>query len=116
VDGVKGPGKCMNSFTAVTPVLLADGTSKPIGDIKVGDKVLSTDPETGEDAAEEVEVLHDNLDHDFVDLTVKLADGTTSVINTTRTTPSGTRATVSGRTPRICRSIITCVMRTVMTR
>ncbi|WIN00700.1 RHS repeat-associated core domain-containing protein [Actinoplanes oblitus] len=83
VDGVKGPGKCMHSFTAVTPVLLANGDSKPIGDIEVGDEVLATDPQTGQNAAEQVEVLHDNVDEDFADLTVQLTDGTSSVINTT---------------------------------
>jgi hypothetical protein len=83
VDGVKGPGKCSHSFTAATPVLLADGTGKPISDIELGDEVLSTDPQTGQNAAEQVEVLHDNLDHDLVDLTVKLPDGSLPVINTT---------------------------------
>ena len=39
---------CMRSFSADTPVLLADGTAKPISEIEVGDKVLATDPETGE--------------------------------------------------------------------
>ncbi|MBO2458110.1 polymorphic toxin-type HINT domain-containing protein [Actinomadura violacea] len=43
-----------NSFVPGTPVLLADGTSKPIEDIKVGDKVLATDPETGKTTAEPV--------------------------------------------------------------
>ncbi|MBL7496454.1 DNRLRE domain-containing protein [Frankia sp. CNm7] len=38
---------CKNSFTPDTPVLLADGTSKPIADIDVGDRVLATDPVTG---------------------------------------------------------------------
>ncbi|WP_285780842.1 polymorphic toxin-type HINT domain-containing protein, partial [Microtetraspora sp. NBRC 13810] len=36
-----------NSFVPGTPVLMADGTSKPIEDVKVGDHVLATDPETG---------------------------------------------------------------------
>ncbi|WP_308295673.1 RHS repeat-associated core domain-containing protein [Streptomyces odontomachi] len=37
-----------NSFTGDTPVLMADGTTKPIKDVQVGDEVASTDPETGE--------------------------------------------------------------------
>ena len=36
-----------NSFTPDTGVLMADGTTKLIKDIKPGDKVLATDPETG---------------------------------------------------------------------
>ncbi|NYG58766.1 RHS repeat-associated protein [Nocardioides daedukensis] len=39
---------CLNSFTGTTLVLMADGTKKPIKDVKVGDKVMATDPETGE--------------------------------------------------------------------
>ncbi|MFG2006513.1 polymorphic toxin-type HINT domain-containing protein [Spirillospora sp. NPDC048911] len=35
------------SFLASTAVLLSNGTSKAIDQIKVGDKVLATDPETG---------------------------------------------------------------------
>lgn len=41
-----GKGAC-NSFTPDTRVLMADGTSKAIKDVKIGDKVLATDPETG---------------------------------------------------------------------
>jgi hypothetical protein len=33
-----------NSFTAGTPVLLADGTQRPISQIAVGDRVVSADP------------------------------------------------------------------------
>ncbi|WP_035919665.1 polymorphic toxin-type HINT domain-containing protein, partial [Knoellia sinensis] len=42
------------SFTGTTTVLMGDGTKKPIEDIKVGDKVLATDPETGEQEARTV--------------------------------------------------------------
>ena len=35
-----------NSFVSGTPVLLADGSSKPIEEISIGDKVRSFDPET----------------------------------------------------------------------
>jgi RHS repeat-associated protein len=40
-------GSGRRSFAADTPVLLADGTTKPIEDIRVGDRVIATDPETG---------------------------------------------------------------------
>lgn len=50
-DGVKtGARACRagpNSFSGDTAVLMADGSSKPIAKVKVGDKVLATDPETG---------------------------------------------------------------------
>jgi hypothetical protein len=47
--GAARKAKCAlsNSFTPATLVLLADGTSKPIEDIEIGDLVLATDPETG---------------------------------------------------------------------
>jgi hypothetical protein len=39
---------CMaKSFSGDTRVLMADGSAKPIKDIKVGDKVLATDPKNG---------------------------------------------------------------------
>ncbi|QUX29575.1 type IV secretion protein Rhs [Nocardiopsis akebiae] len=40
---------CRNSFIEGTLVLLADGTYKPIEDLTIGDEVLATDPETGEE-------------------------------------------------------------------
>jgi RHS repeat-associated protein len=36
------------SFSGETRVLMADGTTKPISEIEVGDEVLAYDPETGE--------------------------------------------------------------------
>ncbi|MER6091734.1 polymorphic toxin-type HINT domain-containing protein [Streptomyces bluensis] len=39
-------GGC-NSFKSGTRVLMADGTTKAIEDVKIGDKVKATDPETG---------------------------------------------------------------------
>ncbi|MEU6426623.1 RHS repeat-associated core domain-containing protein [Microbispora sp. NPDC046973] len=51
-------GRCLlNSFTADTPVVMADGSRKPISAVRVGDKVLAADPETGETRAEEVTAL-----------------------------------------------------------
>ncbi|MEU8401864.1 SpvB/TcaC N-terminal domain-containing protein [Nonomuraea sp. NPDC048892] len=47
-------GGCLNSFTPGTDVLMADGTTKPIEDVEVGDQVLATDPETGETGAKTV--------------------------------------------------------------
>ncbi|MFG1870234.1 polymorphic toxin-type HINT domain-containing protein [Micromonospora arborensis] len=43
-----------NSFIPGTPVLLADGTSRAIEDVRVGDRVLATDPYTGDSKPEAV--------------------------------------------------------------
>ncbi|MFI5736557.1 polymorphic toxin-type HINT domain-containing protein [Kribbella sp. NPDC051587] len=46
--------KAFCSFAGATGVLMADGSAKAIKDIKPGDKVLATDPTTGERAAKTV--------------------------------------------------------------
>lgn len=52
-------GSCSlpNSFTGDTPVLMADGTRKPIKDVEVGDTILATDPETGDTGPRKVTAL-----------------------------------------------------------
>jgi hypothetical protein len=82
----EGGGSCPvpnHSFDPSTPVLMADGSTKPIKDVKVGDKVESNDPKTGSDKAEPVVLLHDNHDTDLADVTVESSDGTTTVLHTT---------------------------------
>jgi hypothetical protein len=52
------------SFSATTPVLMADGGSKPIGTIQPGDTVAATDPDTGDTHARTVTGVwhhHDTL-------------------------------------------------------
>ncbi|WP_402462181.1 polymorphic toxin-type HINT domain-containing protein [Isoptericola aurantiacus] len=63
-----------NSFDAGTLVLMADGTRRAIEDVGLGDEVIATDPETGEQGPREVIDLirHGGL-HTMVD--VELADG-----------------------------------------
>ncbi|MFJ4463608.1 polymorphic toxin-type HINT domain-containing protein, partial [Streptomyces sp. NPDC088928] len=71
--GTMRAGSCLarNSFTADTPVLMADGTRKPIRDIKTGDKVLATDPQTGETGPRTVTTLIEgNGEKQLVDLTI----------------------------------------------
>ncbi|RSM77061.1 hypothetical protein DL991_21155 [Amycolatopsis sp. WAC 01375] len=48
-DKADADTRCLtpNSFVPGTPVLLADGTYKPIEQVTLGDRVLSTDPVTG---------------------------------------------------------------------
>ncbi|MGH2755947.1 MAG: polymorphic toxin-type HINT domain-containing protein, partial [Actinomycetota bacterium] len=69
------------SFAGATTVLMADGTRKRIEDVEVGDRVIATDPETGEQAAKAVEhvFVHDDT---VIDLVV---DG--EVITTTEDHP-----------------------------
>ncbi|WP_240958518.1 RHS repeat-associated core domain-containing protein [Streptomyces barkulensis] len=73
-----------HSFLPGTDVLLADGTTKNIEDVEIGDKVVVTDPETGETATREVvaTILTEDDKH-FVDLTITTEDGPASLVSTT---------------------------------
>jgi hypothetical protein len=65
-----------NSFLPGTLVLMGDGTTKPIEDIKAGDKVLATDPETGETGIRTVTApLKDIAEKRLVRVTID-SDGT----------------------------------------
>jgi hypothetical protein len=50
------------SFTGDTEVLMVDGTHKPIEDIKIGEQVRATDPETGESGAGTITTVWHHLD------------------------------------------------------
>ncbi|WP_107501039.1 RHS repeat-associated core domain-containing protein, partial [Streptomyces thermovulgaris] len=66
--------KCeRNSFTPGTKVLMADGSTKPIEDVEIGDKVLATDPKTGETAVETVtaEIKGEGVKH-LVEVTIDI--------------------------------------------
>jgi RHS repeat-associated protein len=64
VDGIKGVRKAerdlaevaggCNSFVPGTKILLADGSSKPIEEVAVGDKVKASDPQAGKFSAQSV--------------------------------------------------------------
>ncbi|MFJ9034802.1 polymorphic toxin-type HINT domain-containing protein [Streptomyces sp. NPDC102274] len=110
-------------FLAGTPILLADGTTKNIEDIQVGDKVLSTNPTTGETNAQPVtELLPSEGDKKLNELTITTADGNQKItataehpfwipkanawINaadlkpgTTLSTPNGTTAKIANNRP-----------------
>src|SRR5690606_13556465 len=43
-----------NSFTADTRVVLADGSSKPIGQLQPGEQVLATDETTGQSTVRQI--------------------------------------------------------------
>ncbi|MFC4116586.1 polymorphic toxin-type HINT domain-containing protein [Nonomuraea zeae] len=55
--GLNGCTPSGNSFVPGTRVLMADGSHQPIEDVKVGDRVIATDPVTGITAAKPVTTL-----------------------------------------------------------
>lgn len=68
--------KTCNSFVANTPVLMADGSTKPIQEVQIGDKVLATDPTTGETGSRDVtDLIAGTGDKELVKITVD-TDGT----------------------------------------
>ena len=76
-----------HSFDPATAVLLADGTTKPIGEVELGDRVAATDPATGTTTAGTVTALHANVDTDLTDVTVTNGDGDRTTIHTTQHHP-----------------------------
>lgn len=73
VSGSLGAAGCgaPHSFTASTDVVMADGSSKPIDQVKVGDKTKDSVPGlkgTQTHTVEKAIVTH--TDHDFVDVTI----------------------------------------------
>ncbi|MET9323602.1 polymorphic toxin-type HINT domain-containing protein [Streptomyces sp. NPDC003038] len=60
-----------NSFPAGTTVQMADGTTKAIEEIRIGDTVMATDPQTGETRPKQVTAtITTPDDKDFTDLTL----------------------------------------------
>jgi hypothetical protein len=71
------------SFDPDTLVLMADGTTKRIGDLQPGDKVQAANPDTGKHKGPRtVTATLINHDHDLIDLTVETSPGHTSVLHT----------------------------------
>ncbi|MFJ9083830.1 polymorphic toxin-type HINT domain-containing protein [Streptomyces sp. NPDC102384] len=69
------PAGC-NCFLAGTDVLMADGATKNIEDVKVGDKVRTTDPETGETRTRKVtRLIHVDSDKHFNKLSIATTEG-----------------------------------------
>ncbi len=61
----------LNSFPTGTSVQMADGTTKEIQDVRTGDTVLATDPQTGETRPQQVTAtITTPDDKDFTDLTL----------------------------------------------
>ncbi|WP_232237285.1 polymorphic toxin-type HINT domain-containing protein [Actinoalloteichus fjordicus] len=77
-----------NSFAAGTEVLMADGSTKPIEDVEVGDEVLAADPTTGDTSVQPVTatIVGDGVKH-LVDITITTEDGGTDTITATAEHP-----------------------------
>ncbi|KPM55134.1 hypothetical protein ACG83_17630 [Frankia sp. R43] len=71
-----------NSFDPDTPVLLADGTTKKISDIHVGDQVFATNPDTGQTEPRTVT-------HLITGTGTGTGTGTKHLVDITITTPTG---------------------------
>ncbi|TDC06140.1 hypothetical protein E1265_34955, partial [Streptomyces sp. 8K308] len=77
-----------NSFVPATRVVMADGTSRPIEEVEIGDEVLATDPETGETSARTVTAeISGSGQKDLVTLTIATEQGTTSTVTATEGHP-----------------------------
>ncbi|MER7673140.1 RHS repeat-associated core domain-containing protein [Kitasatospora sp. NPDC096128] len=79
----KPSDKC-DSFPAGTLVLMADGSSKDIVNIKASDTVLTTDPQTGQTTPEPVTAkITTPDDTQFTDLALALPDGSKAELTST---------------------------------
>jgi hypothetical protein len=70
------------SFRADTLVAMADGTTKKISEVEVGDQVVATNPETGGTSIRTVTKLWTYIDDDLLDVVV-LTDNGVETIHTT---------------------------------
>ncbi|WP_079052314.1 polymorphic toxin type 43 domain-containing protein [Streptomyces regalis] len=69
-------GGCTRCFLAGTDVLMADGSTKDIEDIRVGDEVKATDPRTGESGPRKVtRLIITEHDKHFNELSIATEDG-----------------------------------------
>ncbi|MEV6848950.1 polymorphic toxin-type HINT domain-containing protein [Actinoplanes sp. NPDC051411] len=89
VDGADGKSLMCGgeSFTADTPVRMANGSTKRIDQVKVGDRVLATDPVTGKTSAQTVTAVMVHHDTDLADLVVIDQTGRTTSVHTTMNHP-----------------------------
>ncbi|WP_433346316.1 LamG-like jellyroll fold domain-containing protein [Micromonospora sp. CA-111912] len=77
-----------HSFAPSTRVLLADGSSRPISDLNIGDEVAATEPDSGKTEAKRITQLHINQDRDLTDVTVRdTKSGKQTVLKTTQNHP-----------------------------
>ncbi|MEW2045993.1 polymorphic toxin-type HINT domain-containing protein [Streptomyces sp. NPDC005476] len=82
------PIKGKHSFLPGTKVLLAHGKTKPIEKVKLGDKIIVTDPNTGKTTVREVVgTIVTEDDKHFVDLKIKGRSGKAESLVSTTTHP-----------------------------
>lgn len=75
-----------NSFAGDTRILMAGGSTRPVSQIRIGDRVLATNPETGEHGARNVTAVWIHRD-ELVDLELKHANGQAVTVTTTEDHP-----------------------------
>ncbi|MFD6372150.1 RHS repeat-associated core domain-containing protein [Streptomyces roseolus] len=76
-------GKVPHSFTGKTPVLMADGKTKEIAEVKVGDKVMTAEPGKKTKEVHEVkEVIVTKTDRDYVDVSLATKSGRKTIQTT----------------------------------
>ncbi len=85
VDAADLPSCAANSFDPQTRVLLADGSTKAIAQIAVGDVVRAGDPISNVDGHEPVTALSRHLDAGLLDVTIARGAAVPGVLHTTRT-------------------------------
>lgn len=83
-EAESGLGLVCHSFDARTEVVMADGSRRPISNVRVGDLVRTTDPATGKAVIRPVTAVHINHDTDLADLTVRDGAARASVVHTTQ--------------------------------
>jgi hypothetical protein len=66
---------------------MADGHGEPIDEVKLGDKVLATDPRSGATSAQPVTALQHNHDAQLADLVVTDGRGRIAILHTTQHHP-----------------------------
>jgi RHS repeat-associated protein len=74
---------CSNSFLGNTNVLMAEGSTKPIDQVKVGDKITNAQPDsstTGSDTVTAVHITYTDVDYD--QLTIATSTGPQTITST----------------------------------
>ncbi|MER6916458.1 polymorphic toxin-type HINT domain-containing protein [Streptomyces sp. NPDC000594] len=83
LDRLRDAARPCNSFLAGTDVLMADGTTKNIEDVQVGDMVMARDPETGDWGPREVtHLIRGRGDKQLNELSIATEDGIQQLIAT----------------------------------
>lgn len=86
-DEAQGAACESNSFKPGTRVLMADGSTKPIEKVKVGDKVIATDPRTGKTSVQTATAtIVGKGSKDLVRVTLTVHDGSAAKAKTTTVT------------------------------